>query len=375
MNWAVDCVVNHLLEQVLTPTDADNYIYPSNIADITDKYVKSINGFCSKLEPNFKTINSPVFTDADRIKKMSHLEIYSILSKIPRPVIKVGGVGIPSSWSESSQGDADVIIEGAGYCRGSKSGVKLNGDILSKGGGPKGGDEIQEGDGSIYREGDLEERGKEWAKAFARAAMSSKMAGNAPAGLLVALSELLKSQVPWNSYLKQLIINGIGKTIISTWSVPSRKTVDLPGLKYFTRPKMHIKIDTSGSIDRETLKQFLGEVFSLAHQSELRINFWDANVYESISVRNPGDVVNRAMKMVRGGGGTCIKPALTQTIKEFKRGDILIVFTDGYIYDLDKCKSELTKLTNVSSQFIWVYTGQENKLSPRIRQIKVVPKI
>jgi hypothetical protein len=67
---------------------------------------------------------------------------------------------------------------------------------------------------------------------------------------------------------------------------------------------------------------------------------------------------------MKGGGGTVILGALEKCFKEMKRKDIVVIFTDGYIDDIEK-KNTLEMLDRIrakASASIFLTTDKEHKI-------------
>lgn len=194
---------------------------------------------------------------------------------------------------------------------------------------------IQEGDPEAYKSRNPEQIDKYWKEKITQAMIESKMAGKLPGNLERLVDELLKSKVRWKEIIKKEIINGIGKTMVSDWKRPSRRYKLFPGTKKLSLPNIWFLIDTSASIDQAELQQFLGEVYSvLKNHAKGIVIPWDTIVYPMTELNKPKDI-ELAAKNMRGGGGTIIFPVLKTTFKLMKLGDMVIILTDGCIFDID----------------------------------------
>lgn len=143
----------------------------------------------------------------------------------------------------------------------------------------------------------------------------------------------------WRALLRQGFHNGFGKTIVATWRRPSRKHIDFPGIHRFTYPRVHCLVDCSGSISEKELEQFIGEIYALAKQSPVSVIPWDAEAYQEVKAENQRVVVSKVAKMLKGGGGTVIKPALEKTLERMRPRDIVVILTDGEIWDVDEAET------------------------------------
>ena len=193
---------------------------------------------------------------------------------------------------------------------------------------------IQQGDPELYNKSDNDE--ENWKDAVLRAYTAQKLAGRVPAGLQQLIDKMLKAKVNWKDVLRQTCRVGMGKTFITSWIRPHRKIESFPGSHRFTIPRVWCLVDQSGSIYKEETEQFLGEMFDISKNTTLKVISWDADAYEEVEANKPSDVLYKISKRMRGGGGTCIQPVLKKTLARMKPQDIVVVFTDGEIWDIDQ---------------------------------------
>ena len=100
--------------------------------------------------------------------------------------------------------------------------------------------------------------------------------------------------------------------------------------------------NTSGSIDEEQLRYFLGIVKHEARNAfEVYCIPWDAEAYEVLKAHNPREVASKVARKMKGGGGTVIKPCLEKTYRLVRPGDAVIILTDGDILDKDEEEAKL----------------------------------
>jgi predicted metal-dependent peptidase len=195
------------------------------------------------------------------------------------------------------------------------------------------GETVQEGDREIYEASD-EVKEKLWQQAIAQAYAVQKSAGTVPAGLARIVDRILKPKVKWQNILKKEIAIGIGKNVIGDWRKKSRKLPDVfPGLRREQLTTIWNLIDTSGSIDEEELRQFISEVYAQARETRVKAVAFDATSYEILEANSQQDVLKKIATKLKGGGGTQIRDALEKTYRNMQYGDIVVVLTDGLIYD------------------------------------------
>ncbi|MDA7618379.1 VWA-like domain-containing protein [Verrucomicrobia bacterium] len=166
-----------------------------------------------------------------------------------------------------------------------------------------------------------------WASAFSRARMlaGSDDYGKLPAGFRCKVGEILEPSLDWRTIL---------------WRFLSRSPVDFEGFDrrfigsglYFEDLQgealnVRVCIDTSGSIDPETLAQFLAElsaiVASYPHLTVL-VYYADTDLY------GPWELGEQEAFKPVGGGGTDFRPFFREMGKPDHDDALLIYFTDGY---------------------------------------------
>jgi predicted metal-dependent peptidase len=208
-----------------------------------------------------------------------------------------------------------------------------------------------------------------WAKAVAEAYDFAKSVGVVPAGLDIAL-EILKPKISWRTLLRQAILQGPGLQVITTWKRPHRKIPnDLPGYTRLIVPNIWALVDTSGSMVGEHLDQAMTEVFEIAKSlnSKVRLIAWDANAYEDTL-----EHVKLTLQ-VKGGGGTCIGPALRLLLSEMRRNDIVVVITDGMIADINEAGIQrmLEEVASKSASAVFASTVVIPELPSRWRKVLI----
>lgn len=233
---------------------------------------------------------------------------------------------------------------------------------------------LQEGDPEIY-EAEGEEADERWKDAVGQAYSAQKTIGKIPAALKRMVDELFKSEVDWKTLLSQALHNGYGRTVVSSWHRPSRKHPSYPGMKRFTIPEIHVLVDCSGSIDKDELSQFLGEIYALARESPVHVLPWDAQSYIEVTARQPSEVIAKVAKMLRGGGGTVIASALIKTLERMRPKDMCVVLTDGDIWDVgeEETRRLLSMVATKSSAAIFGTTHTEQEITGWVTiKVKVV---
>jgi predicted metal-dependent peptidase len=193
----------------------------------------------------------------------------------------------------------------------------------------KGLEVLNEGDKEDLESNDLEKRIE---KKVVEVTTSLRLIGKEPGDAERLISEILKPKVDWRKLLSSAITKGLGRKVRRTWSRPSRKSPLFPGKDLLKNNEVVVLVDTSGSIQRNELQQFLGEIYAIAKDaSKITVIPWDAKAYEPIAIKRYSDI--KSIKL-RGGGGTRIAPALELFEKNYKNANVLVIFSDWDIGDL-----------------------------------------
>jgi predicted metal-dependent peptidase len=197
---------------------------------------------------------------------------------------------------------------------------------------------VNEGD---KEDKDAEDKGedeleKRWREKLSEVLISAKMAGILPAGWERLINELIKPEIDWRRLLLTVLTKGIGSKVKRTWSRPSRKLPFVyPGKETLKLNRVLVLIDTSGSIGEKELKKFVSEVYGiLKENAEVVVIPWDATAYDPIYLKSARDI-DKLKTGLRGGGGTCILPALKMVDSKFSNADMIVIFSDWEIFDIN----------------------------------------
>ena len=154
-------------------------------------------------------------------------------------------------------------------------------------------------------------------------------AGDRAGGLLRRLSQDFPvAKTPWPQILRAFLQDAILPRSLENWNRPSRRT--LANNSEIFEPattrekgirKVAIAVDTSGSIDDETLRRFASEIEQIQRRSgcEIYLLSADAAVQTEQIVKNDGKSFLQKLQSgqieFKGGGGTMFGPAI-QKINE-----------------------------------------------------------
>jgi len=207
--------------------------------------------------------------------------------------------------------------------------------FIDDGKGTGEGKDKKEGKGrgiSIGKE-ELEQIQKEWKNRLAEASAYAKLQGKIPAGMDRYIDALLNSKLNWRELLYKYITQEI--PIDYTYNSPSKRSqavgIYMPKVKK-ELVDITIAIDTSGSIGKGELTEFLSEIVGITKYFEsLRLNvmFWDTEIKNHYVVSN-GNIDDILNFKITGGGGTDFSSVYNYIRENVSNARLLIFFTDGY---------------------------------------------
>jgi predicted metal-dependent peptidase len=292
----------------------------------------------------------------------------------PRFAVRGSNFRLPDGWEHWSVEQVYRWLE--------EHSIKIElewGDLLKGGQGEqesRGGVIVQQGEPTLYGEGEAsgegaEDRQRRWQRELHKAWQVAKTAGKCPAGLDRWLENLLKPKTDVRALLRSYIREGLGRSVVTNWLRPSRKNPEMPWIKRLGLPTIHALVDTSGSIGEKELSLFLGTLQEFRSQTEITVTCWDAEAYETVKVRGR-DILPWVRGKIKGGGGTVIAPALRKTLERMKGGDMVVVLTDGYIYDKteEKTRDLMARIAARAAASVFLWTGEEVK-APGWRSVRL----
>ncbi len=193
----------------------------------------------------------------------------------------------------------------------------------------------------------------------------SKTWGKLPGALRDYLEDLLANLTPminWRRIIRLFAASSSKTRIKNTLRRPSKRYGTTPGIKIQPRQKLLVAIDTSGSIDLDSLALFFTEIDQIWRQgTQIRIIEVDTEIQRIYDYRGtpPEDV--------KGRGGTSFDEAIIYANRTWVP-DALLYFTDGYA-PAPQIRSRAPILWVISPQ------GEEiEKLALPGRKLKMSPQ-
>lgn len=179
--------------------------------------------------------------------------------------------------------------------------------------------------------GDAETSEIEWKVATVQAAQAAKAEGKLPASMKRFIDEMTTPQVNWREQLQKFVTQ-ISQNDYS-WMRPNRRFLPmgfyLPTLYSENMGEMVVCIDTSGSIDKDTLSAFGSEIKSIMESvrpTKTTVIYCDARV-NHVDEFGPNDVPHFDM---HGGGGTDFVPPFEYVAEKGVQPECLVYLTDMY---------------------------------------------
>jgi predicted metal-dependent peptidase len=172
------------------------------------------------------------------------------------------------------------------------------------------------------------------------AMQAARRAGTMPGGLKRELDKINNPPPPWSEILRRHMT--AYTTADYTYARPNRRAaslpVILPGMRTESAGHIAIVVDTSGSIDRALLSEFVAQfehIKSEVNPETVSLIYCDTAVSgaRSFSRYEPVDI------QPIGGGGTRFSPALAHVAGMPDRPDVVLYFTDCGASDWDEFKN------------------------------------
>ena len=194
------------------------------------------------------------------------------------------------------------------------------------------------GDGDEESEGVKVEMSEEEKKALAdeikqATIQAAQSAGDGvPEAVKRMINELVAPKMDWRDILRTQLESSIKNDF--TFMRPSKRSGDVifPGMNKDEELDLFVALDTSGSISKDMLRDFLSEVQGIMDQYnsyKVRIVMFDTNVYGEDTFTSD-DGRSLAEYELVGGGGTDFDVVFRYLEQYDIDPDQLVMFTDGY---------------------------------------------
>ena len=215
---------------------------------------------------------------------------------------------------------------------------------------------------SSYVAGNFTSMMKKWQNAADRATVGLESAmsggryqGRAPGNLIESLKGIRREQISYDDFLRKFaaveerMMVDIDSFDYNYYTYGLNLYDDMPLIEPVEYKEMHtirefvIAIDTSGSIDTETLKRFLTKTYNILQESifaedrlDVRIIQCDARIQDEKTIHTKAEMEDYISHLKAfGRGGTDFRPVFEKIKKYRNDGELqnlrgLVYFTDGY---------------------------------------------
>ncbi len=178
---------------------------------------------------------------------------------------------------------------------------------------------------------EMETLSRQWQQRLAGAAQQAQQAGKLKGMLARMMGELLQPKLSWRTLLARYLTQFARDDY--SYMRPSRRDgeVILPSLRS-AQVDVVIALDTSGSIGRAELDEFISEVNTLKGQVRARVTLHACDSALAATgpwVFEPWEDFSLPQKSLSGGGGTDFRPIFSWVDQAGVRPDLLIYFSDA----------------------------------------------
>uniref|UniRef100_A0A6M3JPX6 Metal-dependent peptidase n=1 Tax=viral metagenome TaxID=1070528 RepID=A0A6M3JPX6_9ZZZZ len=198
-----------------------------------------------------------------------------------------------------------------------------------------------------------------------KARQTAKRAGKMPAGMERLIDDILEPKLDWKTVLRRFISTNARNDY--AWYPPNRRFIHrglyLPSLRSNEIEKIALAIDTSGSLSREELAQFNGELNAILEEVDTTIvvMYCDSKLYGKHQENDyEPDIFRREdlplLLEMRGGGGTSFRPPFEYLESVNDVPTCFIYLTDMWCHDFPDPAPEYPVL--------WVQIGDYNNDPP-----------
>lgn len=182
-----------------------------------------------------------------------------------------------------------------------------------------------------HKQADIQAIDNDWKVRVTQAlSIAGKQAGKFGGTLERLFNNVKKPTINWRDELRRFIDDKVHTDF--TWTNPNKRYLNsgfvMPGIQKDSIAKLGIAIDTSGSINQNTLNKFRAEIQDVLDNGavqEVMVLYCDDKVQGPIQSFAAGDIVDMR---AQGGGGTMFSPAIQWFIDNEPDVGALIYFTD-----------------------------------------------
>ena len=154
-----------------------------------------------------------------------------------------------------------------------------------------------------------------------------KACGTIPGEIVGKIEQIRKKPKPvtdWKRHFRRYLGNEFTEIMRKSKKRASKRYPDAAGSRHQRKSNILVAIDTSGSVSMPEYHEFFGQIKTLTPHANFHVVECDTRIcHEYDFVRKPNETLH-------GGGGTCFQEPVDLFIKNRRKYDALVYFTDGY---------------------------------------------
>ena len=177
---------------------------------------------------------------------------------------------------------------------------------------------------------DFTQEEQHWDEAMHQALNLARAEGKAPGAIKETIEAAHRSTLDWRSLLRRYMTDTAARDY--SWSMPNRRFIDsglyLPSIRSEGMDSIAVIVDSSGSVDRDTLAAFWSEIRQVAAEIEPRsviVLQVDAALQDEQHY-HPHELPPRLD--VKGRWGTDFRPGFARLAEQHIRPAVCLYFTD-----------------------------------------------
>lgn len=156
-----------------------------------------------------------------------------------------------------------------------------------------------------------------------------KKQGTIPGEIAGRIDKIRKKPRPvadWRRYFRRYLGNEFTELIRKSKKRESKRFPDAAGNRHQRKSHILVAIDTSGSVSMPEYREFFGQIKTLKEKASFHVVECDT------IIQHEYEFTGRENETLHGGGGTRFEPPIDLFLKDRKKYDALVYFTDGYAY-------------------------------------------
>jgi predicted metal-dependent peptidase len=190
---------------------------------------------------------------------------------------------------------------------------------------------------------------------------TKKRCGHVPGEIAGRIEKIRKKPKPvadWRRYFRRYIGNEFTDEMKKSKKRESKRFPDAAGNRHKRKSHILVAIDTSGSVSMPEYKEFFGQIRTLKEKATFHVVECDTCIHHEYDFNGKENLV------LHGGGGTSFEPPINLFIKDRKKYDAIVYFTDGGAWIPD----------NTPKEMLWVISsrGDHSRERYQVNGAKVV---